>query len=187
MRTLDPSQPSLRAVPPRPADDIGVIPTAKGPTLHLLAGQLYFGSGSTVVHTLLGSCVGITLWHPARRLGGMCHFLLPRRPHGAHQPRDGRFGEDAMAMLCEAIARHGTRPQDYTAHLYGGADTLPDQAGVKFNVGERNIEFAWQLVDRHGFQLEGIDVGEHVPRRVELKLASGEVVMRRGSTIKNRK
>lgn len=172
------------AAAPAPAD-LGVV-RAAGPQLHLLAGQLTFGQGTTAVRTLLGSCVGITLWHPARRLGGMCHFLLPRRPQERRtgQARDARFGDEALEILCEQIARHGTRTQDYVAHLYGGADTLPDAAGVKFNIGERNIEFAWQLVDQHGFQLDGVDVGEHVPRTVELKLASGEVSMRRGSTMK---
>jgi chemotaxis protein CheD len=31
------------------------------------------------IRTVLGSCVSITLWHPVKRVGGMCHFLLPTR------------------------------------------------------------------------------------------------------------
>ena len=41
-------------------------------TVLLGAGDFYFGSGHTRVSTLLGSCVSITLWHPRRRIGGMC-------------------------------------------------------------------------------------------------------------------
>lgn len=185
MRTLDPSPPRRTpAAPVAPAADVGVVTAPKGPHLHLLAGQLYFGSGALRIRTLLGSCVGVTLWNPRRKLGGMCHFLLPKRPLANSPQRDARFGADAMAILTEAIARAGTKSSDYVAHLYGGADTLPDQTGVKFNVGERNIEFAWQLVDEHGFQLEGVDVGDTVPRNVELDLATGEVTMRRGSAMK---
>jgi chemotaxis protein CheD len=46
-------------------------------------------------------------------------------------------------------------------------------------VGVRNIELGWTLVDQHGFQLVGVDVGDNVPRTVRLDMRSGEVAMRR--------
>jgi len=176
------STPSATTITPpvkRPPD-VGVVRATPHQALNLLAGQLYFGHEAARVKTLLGSCVGITLWHPQRRLGGMCHFLLPERARTPAVERDGRFGEEAMHMLVDFLARKGTQPQDYEAHLYGGADTMPDNAGIKFNVGERNIERAWQLIDQYGFSLQGVDVGDNVPRTVELTLASGEVSVRRG-------
>ena len=57
---------------------------------------------------------------------------------------------------------------------------MPDQTCVKLNVGERNIEQGWTQIDKHGFQLEGVDVGDHVPRTVTLTLGTGEVAVRRG-------
>ncbi|WP_232539885.1 chemotaxis protein CheD [Azohydromonas aeria] len=149
-----------------------------------MPGQLHFGRDAASLRTLLGSCVAITLWHPVRRLGGMCHFVLPSRKRPAAAPLDGRYGDEAVQRLLALLARHGTRPQEYVAHLYGGADTLPDTGGVKPNIGERNIELGWTLIDRHGFQLEGVDVGDQVPRIVTLTLASGEVQMRRGSGLR---
>jgi chemotaxis receptor (MCP) glutamine deamidase CheD len=57
---------------------------------------------------------------------------------------------------------------------------MPEGSSLKFNVGERNIEQGWSLIDRYGFMLQGVDVGEDVPRTVTLTLASGTVEMRRG-------
>lgn len=148
--------------------------------LTLMPGQLYFGAEAASVCTLLGSCVAITLWHPQRRIGGMCHFLLPNRRRPAQEPEDGRFGNEALKAMVEAIHRHRTDPTDYHAHLYGGADTLSGACGVKFNIGERNIEEGWRLIDHFGFQLQDVDVGEDIPRTVTLHLPSGEVQMRRG-------
>jgi chemotaxis protein CheD len=162
----------------------GVLRAHPGQALHLLAGQLWFGRDAASVSTLLGSCVGVTLWHPGLQLGGMCHFLLPQRRRQAGQPRDARFGDEAMELLLEAIARSGSRPQDFQAHLYGGADTLPDPLGVKLNVGERNIEQGWSLIDRHGFNLQGVDVGDQVPRHVQLAMDSGAVHLRRGDPVR---
>lgn len=161
----------------------GLQPARPGQVLNLLAGQLYFGQSPASLRTLLGSCVALTLWHPTRRLGGMCHFLLPSRPVRSDSGGpDGRYGDDAIGWLVHALASAGTRPSDYHTGLYGGADTLPDAAGVKFNIGERNIEFGWRLIEHHGFDLSEVDVGDSVPRTIELTLATGRVALRRGES-----
>lgn len=152
----------------------------RGEAVFLMPGQLYFGNQAATIRTLLGSCVAITLWHAARRVGGMCHFLLPSRTRPPATPLDGRYGDEALEMMLAALRRTGLAAGEFEAHLYGGADTMPDGAGIKLNVGERNIEQGWTLIDRHGFALQGVDVGENVPRTVQLTLATGEVLMRRG-------
>ncbi len=164
--------------PDRPLPDgVGL---ESGPVITVLPGQLYFGRG-VKLKTLLGSCIGLTLWHPQCRLGGMCHFMLPGRMRRPEAPLDGRYGDEAIAALVDRIIESGTRTQDYVAHLYGGADTLPDASRLKTHVGERNIETAWALVEQHGFQLEGVDVGDNVPRSVTLDLQTGVVTMSRGT------
>ena len=168
-------------IPTLPATPAWQVPAAPGQHVVLMPGQLHFGQAAASLRTLLGSCVAVTLWHPERRIGGMCHFLLPARNGRAGEAPDGRYGDDALDAMVKALRRAGTDPRDYHAHLYGGADTMPDGLQVKFNVGERNIEKGWSLIDQHGFQLQGVDVGEDVPRTVSLTLATGEVEMRRGT------
>lgn len=146
-----------------------------------MPGHWHFSLTPVRMRTLLGSCVGVTLWHPQRRIGGMCHYLLPTRRSVGHGMPDGRYGDEAIALLVERLERAGTKTSEYVAHLYGGADTMPDQVGVKLNVGERNIELGFTLLDQHGFQIENVDVGETVPRTVSLDVATGEVTMRRGA------
>lgn len=158
----------------------GAMPASQSGERFLMPGQLDFGRAPMRMRTLLGSCVAVTLWHPQRRIGGMCHFLLPSRRRTPDQVPDGRYGDEALEWMVRAIGKAGTRPNEYVAHLYGGADTLPEGAGVKLNIGERNIEQGWTLIDQHGFQLENVDVGDFIPRTVTLDLATGEVDMRRG-------
>lgn len=162
---------------------IGQQRAHRGAELNLLAGQLYFGHQAACVRTLLGSCVAITLWHPRRHIGGMCHFLLPHRDRPAAAPLDGRYGDEAMEAMVRALLHADTHPADYEAHLYGGADTLSMHSGVRMNIGERNIEQGWAMIDHYGFQLVSVDVGEHTPRNVALHLHTGEVTMRRGGSL----
>jgi chemotaxis protein CheD len=163
---------------------VGLLDDAPVEDLNLWAGQLYFGTRVRRVRTLLGSCVGVTLWCAQRQIGGMCHFLLPSCTRTEGEPLDGRFGDKAMRILLLSLQRAGTRPQDYQAHLYGGADTMPERVGVKFNAGERNIEKGWSLIDELGFELVNVDVGDHVPRNVSLNMSNGDVDMRRGAPIR---
>jgi len=151
-----------------------------GEKVFLLPGQWYFGHTGATVKTLLGSCIAVTLWHPRRHMGGMCHFLLPSRLRTPDGVLDGRFGDEALALLAHEIKSTGTKTQDYEVHLYGGADTMPDEVKVKFNIGERNVEMAWGLIDKYGFQLQCVDVGGNEPRNVTMDLCSGQVVLRRG-------
>ncbi len=171
-----PAAPRVPAAPPIR----GWASGKSGALLNLMPGELHFGGEPSALRTLLGSCVAVTLWHPRRNIGGMCHFLLPSRTRSAQDAADGRYGDEAVGALVQALRAHGTEPGDYVAHLYGGADTMSDASGVKFNVGERNIERGWALIDSHGFTLDGVDVGDNVPRTVTLTLATGEVHCRRG-------
>lgn len=160
---------------------VGVLSARRDQEVTILPGTLYLGTTAAAAKTLLGSCVAITLWHPGKRIGGMCHYLLPERRRAEGDPLDGRYGVEALHLLAHLIRRHGTRPSEYRVHLYGGADTMPDYLGVKLNVGERNIACAMESLDHYGFELEGVDVGDNVPRNVVIDLRSGDVAMRRGS------
>ena len=156
------------------------VPAQPGDHVVLMPGQMHFGGQAASLRTVLGSCLAVTLWHPERRLGGMCHFLLPSRRRKPGDMLDGRYGDEALEAMVAQVRQMRTEPSDYHAHLYGGADTMPEGTALKFNVGERNIEQGFSLVDRYGFQIQGVDVGEDVPRNVTLTLATGEVEMRRG-------
>ena len=70
----------------------------------LQPGDFHFGAGRTRISTLLGSCISITLWHPARLIGGMCHFMLPSRGLPAGVPLDGRYADEALAMFDQPVA-----------------------------------------------------------------------------------
>ncbi len=186
--TLVPASPATRGHGPASGHGHGPghgqghwqVPAQRGDHLTLMPGQMHFGANAATLRTLLGSCLSVTLWHPQRKFGGMCHFLLPTRTRAAHEPLDGRYGDEALETMVKLLHATGTDPKDYQAHLYGGADTMPEGTALKFNVGERNIEQGFNLVDRYGFQIQGVDVGEDVPRTVVLNLHPGEVDMRRG-------
>lgn len=145
--------------------------------IFLHPGDFHFGDAETRIVTLLGSCVSITVWHPRLRVGGMCHYMLPSRgviPEGAGY--DGRYGDEAMLLLMKNIWRVGAEPAEFEAKLFGGANMFPLLCQKnEANVGERNLEMAQVLIERHEISLKAQHVGGDGHRKLMFDVWSGDV------------
>lgn len=147
--------------------------------IYLNPGDFHFGDGNVRIHTLLGSCVAITLWHPVLRGGGMCHFMLPNRNRQESEPLNGRYGDEAMQLFLTEIARFNTRPSEYQAKIFGGGSMFHVLKGSKTaDVAERNITLARALLHEAGFELCAEDVGSSGYRRIIFNLDDGDVWVR---------
>lgn len=146
-------------------------------------GDYYFGGGNVRVRTLLGSCVSLTVWHPRLKIGGMCHFLLPRRT-GLSEAKDGRFGEEAMDILLRNIQAANTRPEEYQVKLFGGGSMFYPprfESGAGCDIPRLNVEMGRELVQRYGLHLEAEDLGGFGHRQVLFDIGSGDVWVRRNT------
>lgn len=151
--------------------------------VYLRPGQIWFGDHTHCVRTLLGSCIAITLWHPERRVGGMCHYLLSEgnRVQSAEQP--GYYADAAMAWFIRTMRELRLRPQDMEAKFFGGA-CMFEYSGRPgrgaFDVSRRNIERGRQLLHQHGITIRAEDVGGRRHRALHFELWSGQVWRRYG-------
>ncbi|WP_433087003.1 chemotaxis protein CheD [Dactylosporangium sp. CA-052675] len=140
----------------------------------LYPGGFHFACAGTRISTLLGSCVAVCLWHPRRRIGGMCHFMLPSRHRGPGTPGDGRYADGAFELFLRELARTGTRPAQYRTKIFGGGAQLTEG-----EVAGANVAAGLALLDRHGFAAPTGDVGGGGARFLRFDLATGDVWVRR--------
>lgn len=153
--------------------------------IYLKPGELFFGDEKTRLRTILGSCVAITMWHPVRRMGGMCHFMLPG---GGHPDREGdglspRFAEGALKSMIREARRFGTRELDYTFKLFGGGNMFPGIAGrQQIPIGEANVQRARTLLDELGVRPVAEHTGGYGQRVLVMDVSSGVVWMRHDDT-----
>ncbi len=141
--------------------------------LLLNPGGFFFGAQARLT-TLLGSCVGITLWHPRLAIGGMCHYVLDEPPRGSDQTMRGRYAEGALSLFLEALRQHGTAPGEYRVHLFGGASSLQVEGQIReTGYGGRNVAKGRELLQRHGFRVEAEHVGGRGYRKLGFDLNSG--------------
>ncbi len=148
--------------------------------IFLQPGEWFFGDRDTRIRTLLGSCVSLVLWHPGERLGGMCHYMLPTRPRPGDGPLDGRYGDEALALLFDDIRKTGTHPQHYRARIFGGADMFPGmKAPAARRIGRENVLLAHELLAHHGLTCVASHVEGTVHRYVIFDVNTGKVTMKR--------
>ncbi|WP_248799679.1 chemotaxis protein CheD [Pseudomonas sp. MWU13-2105] len=95
--------------------------------IYLAPGSLCFRNSPARIHTLLGSCVSMIVWHPLRKLGGISHCLLPsRRQRGV--TLDGSYVDEAFEWLIQNIHGYQSEASEYQLKLFGGGEMFPEQS-----------------------------------------------------------
>lgn len=151
----------------------------EGPVIEIFLhpGEIYFGRAPTIISTLLGSCVAVTLWHPRAHLGGMCHIVLPETPDGKCEMK---YGDCAIAEFVKEATKHSTRTRDYIVNIYGGSDMFPGmQKSSGMRIGDRNIEKVKQLLELYDFNVNEVDIGGSNSRKIRLDLSNGSMGLRK--------
>ncbi len=151
-------------------------------------GELFFGKGPLIAHTLLGSCVAISLWHPSTRIGGMCHYLLADRKsylkNEHHQP--GYYATDAISFFLDKIKTNKLSPSDFDVKMFGGGnmfEAIHNKVNVT-NVANSNIYGGRKLLEHAGFKVQVEDVGGVRYRKIYFDLSCGDVWVQYGKQSK---
>jgi len=163
--------------------------------IFLQPGDFYFGDVNTRIRTILGSCVSITMWHPTRMIGGMCHFLLPTRPKSSGAALNGHYADEAMKMFLQEIKTAKTHPSEYRVKVFGGGNMFnhlkkeksanPGDKQFDMDVPGRNVQVARSLITSSGFRIEAEDMGGNGHRQLIFDIWSGDVWVRKPPPMNN--
>lgn len=136
-------------------------------------GGFYFGDDKNDIYTLLGSCVGVTLWHPIRNVVGMCHVILPER---GKEESSTRFANCAIKRILEKVDEFNTVPVDYEVGIYGGGNMFPLVNIEEENlIGVKNFKEVERLLLATGFIIKFKDVGGEMARKININRITGAV------------
>ncbi|TAN66697.1 MAG: chemotaxis protein CheD [Methylobacter sp.] len=150
--------------------------------IFLKPGDYYFAGRDTRIRTLLGSCVSMTFWHPQLLVGGMCHYMLPKRGttfkfKAGHWPEpDGHYADEAIALLLTEIDAVGAPHKEYQVKLFGGGNMFPEtHRDMITPIGIQNVQAARRLAKQHGFTSVSEHLGDIGHRNVIFEVWSGDV------------
>jgi len=135
-------------------------------------------AGDVLVTYSLGSCIGVTMYDPKARVGGLIHCMLPFStidPAKA-KARPEMFTDTGIALLLAKLFEMGAEKRNLVVKV-AGASKLLDSNGV-FKIGERNVAVFHKVLEKNGIPIVAEDVGGTVARTMSLNMSTGQVVLK---------
>jgi chemotaxis protein CheD len=121
----------------------------------------------------LGSCVGIALYDPVTKIGGMIHIMLPTIENARFTDNRAKFADSGIHFLVEEMIRVGASRRRMVAKIAGGAKMFSFNSDVNLNIGERNIQATKVVLAEMKVPIIAEDVGKNYGRTVVLDTDTG--------------
>lgn len=133
-----------------------------------IAEQVVSRSPDRLVTLGLGSCVGLVLFDPVRKIGGMVHIMLPTAPQGMAVVNKFKFADTAVPEMIRLLIDAGAARYALQAKLAGGAHMFINsyQTDV-MGIGKRNVETCLQQLQTHRIPVAAQDTGGTSGRSIE--------------------
>ncbi len=145
-------------------------------------GEFYISRNKEVIATYLGSCISVCIRDYKTHVGGMNHFMLPQKPRssdnwvGSVVSESTRYGDWAMENLLNEIYKLGAKKNRLEIKVFGGGKVI---ASMNSKIGDQNIEFVMAFLEREGFAIEAMDIGDIYARKLYFFLDTGKVKVRK--------
>ncbi len=132
----------------------------------------------------LGSCIAVTIYDQQSQIGAMVHIALSdsKVNEAKSLAKPGYFVNTAIPALIKKMKmiHPSFQPSNCIVKLIGGASVLNDD--IFFNIGQKNITTAKQLLAQHGFNIFSEDTGGNISRTVSLSIETGAVIISNAET-----
>jgi chemotaxis protein CheD len=127
----------------------------------------------------LGSCVGIALYDPVSRVGGLAHIMLPDSTQIKNNSNKAKFADTATVLLVEEMIKLGAVKERIIAKLAGGAQMFAfNNTNELMRIGYRNIAAAHSILEKLGIKIVASDTGENYGRTIELYTEDGKLLIK---------
>ena len=131
-------------------------------------------SPSTLISYGLGSCIGVSLYDPQRKIGGLLHIMLPDSTQARTSDNPAKFADTGIPLMINDVIALGASRSRLVAKIAGGAQMFAfANATDIMKVGNRNAESCKQILRRNGIRVIAEDTGGNYGRTVQIDLATG--------------
>ncbi len=128
----------------------------------------------------LGSCIGVTVYDPAVKVGALIHCMLPVSkldPEKA-KARPYMFVDTGVLAMLQGVLDAGAEKSRLIIKAAGAASPM-DNCG-RFKIGDRNHTTLRKILWKNDLLIKREDIGGTQPRTMTLYLADGRTTIRTG-------
>ncbi|MBL7649696.1 MAG: chemotaxis protein CheD [Candidatus Hydrogenedentes bacterium] len=128
----------------------------------------------------LGSCIGLTLYEPKLRIGGLIHCMLPlsKIDPARAVDRPCMFTDTGVPLLLATLLNMGAEKRNLIAKVAGAASLLDNNGS--FNIGERNQVILRKLLWKNQILIQAEETGGTKARTMSLNMETGVTLLRSG-------
>jgi len=132
----------------------------------------------TIVTYALGSCIGIVVYDPIARVGGMLHYMLPDSTLDPRKAKENpaMFADTGIPSLFKACYGLGAEKKRMIVKVAGGASILDDTNF--FRIGQKNIMAMRKIFWKNNVMIAAEDSGANHNRTVRLEMATGKTLVK---------
>ncbi len=127
----------------------------------------------------LGSCVGVTLYDPQTKVGGMVHVMLPDSSRFKQTENPAKYADTGIDLLIIKMKELGADKKRLVAKIAGGAQMFAFKSDNEMlRIGDRNVEATKQVLKKHKIQIVAEDTGLNYGRTIEFYTSTGDLVIK---------
>ena len=134
---------------------------------------------STLISYGLGSCIGLSLYDPKAKVGGLLHYMLPDSKRARSSDTPAKFIDTGFPLMLADVLKLGGARSRLVAKIAGGAQMFAcSNTTSVMRVGERNTQAAKELLAQHGIRFIAEDTGLNYGRTVSIDLNDGTYMVK---------
>lgn len=127
----------------------------------------------------LGSCVGIVLYDPVKKISGMAHIMLPDSTKVRNNSNIAKFADTGLDELLKQVIAAGAQKSALVAKIAGGAQMFAfSSQSDTLRVGDRNVEAVKAKLKSLGIRIIAEDTGDSYGRTIEFYPESGDLLIK---------
>ena len=127
----------------------------------------------------LGSCVGIVLYDPYKKISGMVHVMLPDSTKIKNNENKAKFADTGIDELIKRLIKLGANRNSLVAKIAGGAQMFAFKSNNDMlRIGDRNVEATKEKLKAEGIRILAEDTGLNYGRTIEFYPETGELLVK---------
>ncbi|MEN6389712.1 MAG: chemotaxis protein CheD [Syntrophomonas sp.] len=127
----------------------------------------------------LGSCIGICLYDPGKKLASMAHIMLPSSLQAKNAVNRAKFADTAIEMSLEELDKTGASRSRLVAKIAGGAQMFKFSGDSDImKIGSRNSAAVEEQLNRLRIRLVANDTGGNYGRTITFNPENGELLIK---------
>ena len=131
-------------------------------------------SPATLISYGLGSCIGISLYDPSAKVGGLLHIMLPDSTQARASDNPAKFADTGLPLMLDDVLKAGASRSKLVAKIAGGAQMFAFSNSTDvMRVGARNAEAVKRILQDMKIPLLAEDTGGNYGRTVSINLVDG--------------